>query len=318
MKKSILTIAMTAAIPLAALSLAACGGSQTASTADYIGIDAAKEAALSDAGVSADGAEFSTAGLDSRNGVFYYAVDFTENGVNYEYDIDALTGVVIERAKTPAAGGQGEAGAAAGAGTDAGAGAGTDAGAGTETVPGTPAAASETAAPAGETAAQVPAGTSPAGSQGTGSGGSITEAEARAIALSQAGLTEADVRFIESKKDRHDGQSVFEVEFDALTGEEYSYDIREADGAIVSYDYDSDRKPSANSSGSGMLSEDQIRETVLSRVPGASAADVRLWLDEDDDRYQYEGQLIWDGMEYEFKIDAYSGSVLEWEADTLR
>ena len=298
MKKSILSIAMTAAIPLAALSLAACGGSQTASTADYIGIDAAKEAALSDAGVSADGAEFSTAGLDSRNGVFYYAVDFTENGVNYEYDIDALTGVVIERAKTPAAGGQGAAGA--------------------ET-----AAASGTAAPAGETAAQVPASTSPAstspaGSQGTGSGGPITEAEARAIALSQAGLTEADVRFIESKKDRHDGQSVFEVEFDALTGEEYSYDIREADGAIVSYDYDSDRKPSANSSGSGMLSEDQIRETVLSRVPGASAADVRLWLDEDDDRYQYEGQLIWDGMEYEFKIDAYSGSVLEWEADTLR
>lgn len=293
MKKSILSIAMTAAIPLAALSLAACGGSQTASTADYIGIDAAKEAALSDAGVSADGAEFSTAGLDSRNGVFYYAVDFTENGVNYEYDIDALTGVVIERAKTPAAGGQGEAG--------------------TET-----AAASETAAPAGESAAQVPASTSPAGSQGTGSGGPITEAEARAIALSQAGLTEADVRFIESKKDRHDGQSVFEVEFDALTGEEYSYDIREADGAIVSYDYDYDRKPSANSSGSGMLSEDQIRETVLSRVPGASAADVRLWLDEDDDRYQYEGQLIWDGMEYEFKIDAYSGSVLEWEADTLR
>ena len=298
MKKSILSIAMTAAIPLAALSLAACGGSQTASTADYIGIDAAKEAALSDAGVSADGAEFSTAGLDSRNGVFYYAVDFTENGVNYEYDIDALTGVVIERAKTPAAGGQGEAG--------------------TETAPGTPAATSGTAAPAGETAAQVPASTSPAGSQGTGSGGPVTEAEARAIALSQAGLTEADVRFIESKKDRHDGQSVFEVEFDALTGEEYSYDIREADGAIVSYDYDSDRKPSANSSGSGMLSEDQIRETVLSRVPGASAADVRLWLDEDDDRYQYEGQLIWDGMEYEFKIDAYSGSVLEWEADTLR
>ena len=110
MKKSILSITMTAAIPLAALSLAACGGSQTASTADYIGIDAAKEAALSDAGVSADGAEFSTAGLDSRNGVFYYAVDFTENGVNYEYDIDALTGVVIERAKTPATGGQGEAG----------------------------------------------------------------------------------------------------------------------------------------------------------------------------------------------------------------
>ena len=298
MKKSILSIAMTAAIPLATLSLAACGGSQTASTADYIGIDAAKEAALSDAGVSADGAEFSTAGLDSRNGVFYYAVDFTENGVNYEYDIDALTGVVIERAKTPAAGGQGEAG--------------------TETAPGTPAAASGTAAPAGETAAQVPASTSPAGSQGTGSGGPVTEAEARAIALSQAGLTEADVRFIESKKDRHDGQSVFEVEFDALTGEEYSYDIREADGAIVSYDYDSDRNPSVNSSGSGMLSEDQIRETVLSRVPGASAADVRLWLDEDDDRYQYEGQLIWDGMEYEFKIDAYSGSVLEWEADTLR
>ena len=37
-----------------------------------------------------------TAGLDKRYGMDYYAVDFTAGGRSYEYDIDAVTGVVID------------------------------------------------------------------------------------------------------------------------------------------------------------------------------------------------------------------------------
>ena len=73
-----------AALLLSASLLTACQSQPAASTADYIGIDAAKDAALKAAGVSADQAAFSAAGLDSRDGIFYYQVIFTENGVERE------------------------------------------------------------------------------------------------------------------------------------------------------------------------------------------------------------------------------------------
>ena len=61
-----------AALLLSASLLTACQSQPAASTADYIGIDAAKDAALKAAGVSADQAAFSSAGLDSRDGIHNY------------------------------------------------------------------------------------------------------------------------------------------------------------------------------------------------------------------------------------------------------
>ena len=92
MKKKILTTLCAAAL----LTLSLVGCSQQTSQAEYIGIDAAKAIALEAAGVSESAASFSTAGLDRQNGTDYYAVDFTANGQSYEYDIDAVTGVIID------------------------------------------------------------------------------------------------------------------------------------------------------------------------------------------------------------------------------
>ena len=64
---------------------------------DYIGIQAAKEAALKDADISSEQAVFTMAELDNKNNIFYYQIIFTENGTEYRYDIDALTGVIIEK-----------------------------------------------------------------------------------------------------------------------------------------------------------------------------------------------------------------------------
>ena len=124
--------------------------------------------------------------------------------------------------------------------------------------------------------------------------------------------------FMEVKKDLHRGQVKYEVEFYVNDGTEYSYDINAADGSVISYDFDAKDKFSSSPSPSGLLSEDQAKAAVLERVPGAAAEDIRLRLDEDDGRMEYEGWLIYDGMEYEFQIDAYSGSILEWEADSLQ
>lgn len=327
------TFTLTAVLAGSALALAACGG-KSASTADYIGIDAAKEAALADAGVSADQAVFSSAGLDSRDGVFYYEVNFEENGTEYEYDIDAMTGVVIEKEQSgaqPSADGSGTAAASAdesgasaaqtatdGSGSDAAQtaadGSGSSAG-GSGTAAASADGSGSPADGSGSSAAQPSAGGSAAPQA---SSGSISESQAQAIALSQAGLTEDDVLFMEVKKDLHRGQVKYEVEFYANDGTEYSYDINAADGSVISYDFDAKDKFSSSPSPSGLLSEDQAKAAVLERVPGAAAEDIRLRLDEDDGRMEYEGWLIYDGMEYEFQIDAYSGSILEWEADSLQ
>ena len=92
MKGKALTLPCAAV--LLGLALTGCG--QQSSQAEYIGIDAAKAIALESAGITEAAATFSTAGLDMQNGIYYYAVDFTANGLSYEYDIDAITGVIID------------------------------------------------------------------------------------------------------------------------------------------------------------------------------------------------------------------------------
>lgn len=85
----------------AALGLALTGCGQQSTQAGYIGVDAAKAIALDAAGIAEGAATFSSTDLDNRNGTDYYEVDFTANGQSYEYDIDAVTGVVISSSQNP-------------------------------------------------------------------------------------------------------------------------------------------------------------------------------------------------------------------------
>ena len=40
-------------------------------------------------------------------------------------------------------------------------------------------------------------------------------------------------------------------------------------------------------------------------------------LETDDGRKQYEGTIIYDEMKYEFEVDAYSGAIREWDAESV-
>ena len=80
-------------ITFAGLLLAGCAAS--AAQVDRINLDKAKTIATEAAGVSDAEVRFNSVELDRRNGVEYYDVDFVADGVEYEYDIDALTGQVI-------------------------------------------------------------------------------------------------------------------------------------------------------------------------------------------------------------------------------
>ena len=266
-------------LSLAAALLAGCG-SQTAQ-ADPIGIDAAKAAALEDAGVSADAVTYTTAGLDRKNGTEYYAVNFTAGGQTYEYDIDAVTGVVIEK-KVPGG----------------------------------------TAAPADDDAAQTSGaqdaqtGTQTGGGQS--SGGVIGEEAAKTAALTHAGLVETDVTFLRSYLEWDDGRQVYDVEFYTADYQEYDYEIDALTGAVLSYDYDAEYYGGQSGTGTTITAE-EAKAMALAKVPGATEADIwEFSTDRDDGRIEYEGEIIYDGMKYEFEIDGYSGTIRSWEAEARR
>lgn len=70
--------------------------SGSASQSAYIGPEAAKEAALKHAGVSASDATFVEAEYDYDDGRMVYEVEFHVKGTEYDYEIDAQTGAVVK------------------------------------------------------------------------------------------------------------------------------------------------------------------------------------------------------------------------------
>lgn len=67
-----------------------------ASDGGYIGADAAKAAALAHAGIAMEKAAAWSVEMDVERGRMVYEVDFTADGWEYEYAIDAVTGDVVK------------------------------------------------------------------------------------------------------------------------------------------------------------------------------------------------------------------------------
>lgn len=64
------------------------------------------------------------------------------------------------------------------------------------------------------------------------------------------------------------------------------------------------------------VSEAQAINIVLKKVPGATQSNlVSFGSDYDDGRWLYEGELRYNGLEYDFEIDGMTGNILEWEID---
>ena len=81
------------ALTLAGILVTGCGAAAT--QVGRIDLNTAKAAAIEAAGFSESDVTFISAELDKRNGIEFYDIDFNANGKEYDYDIDALTGMVI-------------------------------------------------------------------------------------------------------------------------------------------------------------------------------------------------------------------------------
>ena len=263
---------------------------QTEEQTQMIPMEEAQKAALKAADIEAADADISATTLGEVAGVTCYKVEFTSGEYVYAYTINAETGDVMEMSSqeqnTQASGTQ------------------------TEVAdPAVPATAQTSGSAQVQTSAAAPA------QNATGTG-TMDEAAAQKIALEHAGVKAADATITKSKLDYEDGRQVYDIEWYA-GGAKYDYEIAADTGEIISFAYE--EKTMGADSRSVTVSEADAKKTALDRVSGATDKDLYKWkLDYDDGRPEYEGKIIYGGMEYEFTIDAATGSVMEWDAEKVR
>lgn len=155
----------------------------------------------------------------------------------------------------------------------------------------------------------------------------IGASKAKSLALEASGIAASSAEFTSVDRSDRGGQDYYEVAFQAF-GEEYAYAIDALTGVVIQADTPAagmpdspDTADGANGAKSGQpgeetITEQEAMELALAQVPGASKNDISEFeTDFDDGRMEYEGKIVYDGMEYEFEIDAYSGAFRGWEAE---
>ncbi|MDO5112410.1 MAG: PepSY domain-containing protein [Clostridia bacterium] len=172
----------------------------------------------------------------------------------------------------------------------------------------------------------------------------VTAEEAKKSALTHAGVAEGDTSRMRVKEDREDGAMVFDVEFTA-GDTEYEYEISAATGEVLSMDIDTRKggsapqKPVADAKtppednavkkpGDGSqpaagtandIGEDAAKAAALSHA-GLAEADVifgKCSLTNAKNNARYKLKFFAGNAEYEYKIDAATGAVLEYEKDSI-
>ena len=321
MKKMWITmLALTAAVSLTACGTAAAASASQASgvapvaspsgngstglagntQSTDIGESAAKEIAFTDAGISAEQVQYLWSKIDYDDGKAVYDVEFVVNGVEYDYEIDAVSGTILSvdqeadnyRAANQTAGTQ---------------------------------AASQTS---GNAASQKTTAQSNSTAQTANQGSTaqqnnyIGEQAAQDAALAHAGVSAQNVSFVRTKLDWDNGRWQYEVEF-YDQGTEYDYSIDAVTGEVLGYDYDAEYYTANNNTAAmqtapgAQISAEDAKAIALAHA-GVSAQDAQrmeMGFDNEYGRsvYEFEWHVGW--MEYSCDVDANTGEVVGYSSE---
>jgi len=193
--KRISTLSILGILGVSVLS----GSLNTFAANNYIGVEKAKSIALKDAGVS--GATFVKAKLETEDGVKVYDVEFYKANVEYDYEIDAITGKIPEK----------------------------DLDIENFSIPKKKATTNKQTTKA-TTKSKVKTSTKKAAKD-------IGVEKAKSIALKDAGVS--NVKFTKAKVDYENGIKVYDIEF-RKGNKEYDYEIEAATGKIRERNVDLD------------------------------------------------------------------------------
>ena len=246
---------------------AAIQATGSASQSAYIGMDAAKQAALAHAGLSQADVTFLEAEYDYDDGRMVYEVEFRSAGKEYEYEVDAQTGAIIKYESD-----------------------GSHGSGGTVAVP---------------------------------SGDYIGEDAAKSAALTHAGVKESDTQYCNVWLEYDDGRpECYEVEFMAGSTR-YEYEIALTSATVLKFESKNlggqQTAPSGGSGGgvSRDIGSQSAKSAALTHagLSESQTTGMKVERDYDDGRLEYEVEFKSGGMEYEYKIDGTTGTILEYDQD---
>lgn len=318
----------------------------------YIGVEAAKKAAFTHAGVSESDVTKLEVEYDNDDGVMVYEVDFHVGTTEYDYEIDAKTGDVLKVEKdvdddAPNAG--------SGNTSSGGSSSGSSSSNTTSYISGDTA-LQKALAHAGVSASQavdvdvefddghydvdfrvgsteydyeINAKTgaviryekdvdddhyssSSSSSSSSSTSSYISKDEAKQKAFSHAGVSASQASGV--KVDWDDGH--YDVEF-RVGATEYDYEINAKTGAVIKYEKDTedDDHHSTSTSTSSYIGRDAAMQKALSHA-GLSESDVyelEVELDEEDGIYEVSFETK--SYEYEYEVQATTGKILKAEKD---
>lgn len=319
-------------------SQAAAAAGQTGDKNGQITLEEAQNAALADAGLTAEEVTFTKGKLDYDDGVAYYDVEFVCGNAEFEYEINAATGAVYSKSKETFSAGQNGQSTAAQNGAQNGQSTAAQSGSNTQTSNSNQTSSSTNTQTSSSTQSGSSTQTSKPSSNQTGTADQIDLAAAQSAALTDAGLTADAVIFTKGELDYDDGIAVYDIEF-CCNGREYEYEINAKTGAVCKKDWDtcdhvqhrgSTTAASGNGNGNaagtgtgagnayGVSVDLEEAKAIAVAQAGLSVSDVtflKAKLDHDDGCSVYEIEFYYNGVEHECKVSCSTGAVLEYESD---
>lgn len=282
-KKKMATAVCMAGMLIVLAGMTACSSKDSG---EQITLEKAEEAAFADAGVTESEVTSIKTDQSQDNGVSVYDIEFYSGNIKYEYKVTADTGSIYSRSK--------------------------------EAVANQDNVTQETRQD------NISSGTT--GQDGNSfdtieqDKGQISLDDAKAAALSDAGVSSSDAVFTKEELDDEDGIAVYDIEFYA-ENTEYEYEINVVTGEVYSRGSKT-HNTGTNAGGNTAAMENYIGSERANSIAldhaGVSAADVTLLkseFDVDDGQAVYEVEFYKDGKEYDYKINATDGSIIKYDMD---
>lgn len=289
---------------LAALWAVASLATSAIAKGSSIGEEKAENFAFADLGIDPLSAQNVHTEFGFEQGQFVYEVTFVADGTEYEYWVKAADGTVVkkemdliaERGNQPSQPSQ-------------------------QSQSGQPGQQSQSSQDPGAIRTEGEKDNSPQPGQPSQDTGRIDLDKAKELALSDAGLSQAEVTFTKTELDEDGRIALYEVEF-YTSSYEYEYEVDASTGEIRSrakerFENKSGSIPEAPESSNANTGVEQAKSIAASHA-GFSASDVtfsKVKLEEEDGQAVYEIKFYKDGIEYEYEISAASGEVLKFESE---
>lgn len=249
-----------------------------------ITLEDAKKAALNDAGLAASQVTFIKEKLDWDSGIAVYDIEFYTSNTKFEYEINADTGVVYSKSKEITRN--------------------------PETV------SSGQSEVQSQPVQQVSS--EPQQGENTAPNGQISIETAKGNVLSDAGVESSAATFTKVKLEYDDGIAIYEIKF-YTAAHQYEYELNAVTGKIVSKDMEAFKTSNGNPGETSYIGVEKAKELAASHAgyPVSELIFEKVELDRDDGFSIYEIEFYHGYSEYEYKINAVTGEIMEYDASHI-